>query len=231
MSTKVTVADLNDALQPLIDAVESIQSSSTVSAHHTTQTALAELTTLCFELSSKMDVLLKKSGVTAAETKALPKKRAVAKKPAVRKKALDSSGSEASDDDTVNTAADDNEDSDTEQQQVTQRKPAKTVKKPTKAPAKKATTGKLNVMMAFRKLYAEDSTFCDSYLKPKIKEQIAEDNAEKWSKLPSAKLPDAQRDAYYNYMKTKHGSVLQTMRDMLNNAAEKSNTVIEDHED
>ena len=66
-------------------------------------------------------------------------------------------------------------------------------------------------MTIFKDEYKTNPSQFDKYLTAKVKKTIESEN-EKWSEMSGDALANAQRTAYYHYMKDNHDDVLESLK-------------------
>lgn len=265
MAKPITLADLNHALKPIMEALDMLRGE---------RAWMAETHALVTNMSVKMDSLEQLTGATLSEVSKPVTKKSTGRKPAAPKKAapkkatskkvaptrkapvkkgskadldadVDADVNQADETDKdadasadVDVEADVDADVDVDANQadetdkdadadtsadinVTPKKapPKKAAPKkaaPKKAPLKKAAPKKvaaprLNKMTIFRDEYKTNPSQFDKYLTAKVKKTIESDN-EKWGELSGDALANAQRTAYYHFMKDKHDDVLESLK-------------------
>lgn len=239
MAKQIILADLNTALKPLIEAINKLREELT-----TNSSQISEIHSMVTNLSVKLDTLEQTAGATLSEVsrpaakkptgrKQAAKKQVAPKKPPTRRgtKTPIADESEDTKDETV---------SDTDETEISE-KPAdppvngipkkaavKIVKsaqlKPKKSAVKKPTVIRLNKMTIFKDEYQKAPAQFDKYLTKKIKKKIADENENAWEDLSEDKLATAQRNAYYQYIKTEHDDILETLKEKHMKAKAAKNT-------
>lgn len=235
----ITLADLNTALKPLIEAINRLREDNVAS-----NTQTSEIHAMVTNISVKLDTIdqttqktLDEAGKSApkkaATRKPVGKKAATKKAPARRGKKADA---EEADADAEEPAADDAEDAaeepaiddaddadDAAEDDSESKKPSKKkappkkaskapAKKPTKASAKKPSAPRVNKMTIFKDQYKKDETSFDKWLTAKVKKEIAEENAESWGKASGDALVAKKASAYYAYMNANHADVVDNLK-------------------
>jgi outer membrane biosynthesis protein TonB len=234
----ITLSDLNDAVKPLIEAINKLREEQAMST-----VQMSELYQMMSNFSTKMDLLDQQKNI-ASPVKA-PVKRAVAKrgakkttaddeeeedteekteeKKAVKKPAPAKRGTKKAEPEPEVDAEEAEVETEAEVEVETKTKPTakKVAAKPAvkKAPAKKAskapakTVRPLNKMTFFNQAFDEDEHYFDTYLTPKIKQSIADENAEEWKDAKGDALKALKKKMYYHYMKDNLNDKLQSMKE------------------
>lgn len=256
MAKNITLADLNTALKPIIEALNKLREDQTSNSSQ-----VLEMHSMVTNLSVKMDTLEQTTGATLGEVSKPAVKKSAGRKPAVRKvptkrgtkakveQATESADQEEivnqtdgveqadQDDPTEQTEHDDPSDEADQTEQTEHDYPADeaeesdsgtkskkaavkktaakkaTVKKATvkKAAPKKTAAPRLNKMTIFKDEYKNNPSQFDQFLTAKVKKEILSEN-DKWSEMSGDALANAQRTAYYHYMKDNHDDVLESLK-------------------
>jgi hypothetical protein len=240
MSTKkdsavVTMADLNAAIKPLIEAIN--RQREEISANGSQQSEILQIVT---GLSVKFDcvdqttsqtldeiskVAIKKAGGRKPATKKAPAKKAPAKKAPTKKKIAepvvddaDEDAEEPAEEDAEEPAA---EEDDEESKKPTKKPPPKKAlvkKAPAKASTKKPkTTAKkaaprVYKMNLFKEAYTADPKSFNKQLTKDVLNTILAENKEKWDELSGDALETAKINAYFHYVKDNHDDILEELK-------------------
>lgn len=250
MAKAITLADLNAALKPIIEALNKLREDQTSNSSQVSETH-----SMITNLSVKMDTLEQTTGATLSEVSKPVTKKATGRKPAAPKKApkkapmkrgakaktteaedtedvdpdpaaVDAEDTDpAADTGDADPAAVDTEDADPDADDASPADTTDTSKKSKKLPVKKAVVKKavkkaapkkvaaprLNKMTIFKDEYKTNPSQFDKYLTAKVKKALESEN-EKWSEMSGDALANAQRTAYYHYMKDNHDDVLESLK-------------------
>lgn len=254
MAKAITLADLNAALKPIIEALNKLREDQTSNSSQVSETH-----SMITNLSVKMDTLEQTTGATLSEVSKPVTKKATGRKPAAPKKApkkapmkrgakaktteaedtedvdpdpaavdADDTGdvdADTADAEDADPAAVDTEDADPDADDASPADTTDTSKKSKKLPVKKAVVKKavkkaapkkvaaprLNKMTIFKDEYKTNPSQFDKYLTAKVKKALESEN-EKWSEMSGDALANAQRTAYYHYMKDNHDDVLESLK-------------------
>ncbi len=223
MAKAITLADLNNALKPILEALNKLREEST-----TCSSQISETHAMVTNISVKIDTLEQTAGATLSEiSKPVTRKTTAPRKAAAPRKAPAKAptkrGTKATTEDTTEADEDaDNAEDATEAEEdvepetpVNKKAAIKTAKPVAKAPAKttvkKTTAVRLNKMTIFKEMFKSDPSKFDKYLTNKVKKEIEAAN-KKWSELEDEQLANAKRTAYYHYMKDNHNEVLEEFK-------------------
>lgn len=237
-SPSITLADLNNALDPLIKAINYNRETST-----STNVQLSEIHQMVTSLSVKFDCIEQTVSQTSDELSKVVTKKATGRKPAAKKSAIvkkpNAKKTAKKEDDDAEPAEEEEEPApvdvepdDVEDDEEESKKPKKaSVKKSTRKSTKKpAAPARINKMNLFKTTYKNNPNAFDKYLTAKIKKQIEEDEKREWDNLNGAPLENAIIMAYYNYIKTNHDDVLESLKKKIveSNGASAGNDDTED---
>lgn len=220
-SPSITLADLNNALDPLIKAINYNRETST-----STNVQLSEIHQMVTSLSVKFDCIEQTVSQTSDELSKVVTKKATGRKPAAKKtsvikKPAAKKTAKKDEDDDVEPAEEEEEpvpaeaEEEDEEEDEESKKPAKkaVVKKTTRKPVKKpAAPSRINKMNLFKTTYKNTPNVFDKYLTVKVKKQIEDTDKKHWEGLTGAPLENAHIMSYYNYIKNNHDNVLEDLK-------------------
>lgn len=211
----LTLQDLYDALQPLLDAVEG------------NVTQLAEMHGMVTSLHTKLDLFDQKVGMVETEepVKPKPKARKAKAKPKTtqavkRKPKKKGQATDEPEDSDVDADADADADAETaseSEEKTPKRKPVKQVKTTTKRKKKAVVKPKKprlpNKMEYFHKMYDQDQDYFKIYITDDNVQAIEDENADDWEDLEGDALHKVKRAAFYHFMKDNHDKSLKAMKE------------------
>ena len=209
MAKALTLADLNNALNPIKESLNRLKEELT-----TYSTQVTEMHAMVTNISVKMDTLEQQTGATLSEvTKPVVKKTTTRKPPAPRKPPT-KRGTKATDEPIEDPAEEEpaEEEPSEPETPVSKKATIKVMPKVAKPPVKKAAPSRLNKMTLFKEVHKTNPAKFDKYLTAKVKKAIDVANSEKWKEYTPEQLGGAQRTEYYHYMKDNHDEVLEALK-------------------
>jgi hypothetical protein len=218
----VTLHDLTEALKPLMNAIIKISEDQGFA-----NTQISELYNMTTNVSTKLD-LFDQRGYSDEPIKKTTSKKSVSKKAPLKETADTVSTADETDTEekkdivkkpvakkNIKKTSETNNQESTTNEAVTddsKKAPVKKaqVKKTSKTPIKKERP--INKMEFFSKMYDMDETFFDTYLTPKVRKEIAAENAAAWDEVEGESLNKLKRNAYYSFMRDNFDDKLQSMK-------------------
>ncbi len=241
-SVSITLADLNEAIKPLIEAMNRQREEQT-----SNNSQLAEMYQMMTSISVKLDVVEQKTN-EASESSRTPLKKPVGRGKAAAKKAPAKKAPAKK----VTTKKTNEEDEDVEEgsnyeegeeegeEPKKQSKKAPVKKAPVKkapvkkAPVKKApvkkvttkkttkTTVKPNIMAVFKLKFKENEKQFDKWITAKVKKEMEAEYKDVWDGLDGDDLINKRVAVYYAYMRENHKDVLEEFKEKYVKDAEES---------
>jgi hypothetical protein len=243
----LTLADLNNALTPIIESLKGMRESQEIS-----NAQLSETYNMVVNISVKLDTFDQKVGLPVESPKKVSCKKTSQKVSCKTNTTklnddesetdLDSSSQKNmkrlplkkgsnQDEHEINDESNDEEDN---EKDTTTKKPVKKVivkKTRNKKPVVPKKERSLNKMEYFNKMFDNDDTYFDSYITNKNKNTIAENHDEKWNNVSDDQLRKLKRTAYYHFMKDTHDDKLQAMKQSYIDDLKNQKLVIVEKED
>ena len=236
----ISIADLNTALKPLIEAINRLREEQTA-----TSSQVTEIYQVVTSLSIKFDCVDQTTAHTLDELSKVTSKKGstrkpAAKKPAAKKPAAKKTGTrrskktndedaadevvadEGTDDavvgeDTADDTADDKQE-EKEYKKAAVKTDKQSVKKtlPKKVTVRTSTkkpqpVSRNSKMNIFKKAFKEDPDQFNEVLTSKVKKDIETENKEKWSSLNTTQLENAKISAYFHYIKDNHSDYMENI--------------------
>jgi hypothetical protein len=222
MSAKnaITLADLNDAIRPLIEALNKINLQQ------------SEMYQMITNISVKLDAVEQKAEQASESNRSAPKKlvgrgktsstkKATTKKATTKKsKKTEESEDEVEEEEVVEVVEEDDEEEEEKKAPVKKApvkkapvKKASTKKTTTKKAETKKAPAKANIMTVFKLKFKENEKQFVKWLTPEIKKEIETENKDVWEELEGDELMTKRANVYYSYMKEHHEDVLKEFRD------------------